>query len=131
MSSFSNFKVLVVEDCPDQQRLIVNLLARHGAEVYLECNGEAAAEEALRSKRSGHPFDAVIMDLYLTSSNGIDATRQILAIDPHTTVIAITAHGSPEIERTWREAGCALYMQKPIRIGPLIDALAGLAGVSI
>lgn len=122
-----NMRILMVEDCPDQQRLLVNILSNYGASVYIECNGEAAAEEAIRAKSVNRPFDAIVMDLYLSSSNGIDATRQIISAVPNTLVIAITAYGSPEIEQEWREAGCSFYLQKPLRIGDLIDAL--LSGV--
>ena len=120
-----NRRILVVEDCPDQQRLLLNRLQEQQAEVELECNGAAAVDTVRRNQRMArHPFDAVIMDLFLDEDNGITATRAIKAIEPYLPIIAITANGSPQIEVEWREAGCTAYFDKPLDYKVLIDQLA-------
>lgn len=126
-----DMEILVVEDCPDQQRFIVKMLSKHGANVHLECNGDSAAYSVRRAGQSGQRFDAIIMDLLLEASNGIDATRKIITFDSDAVVIAITAHGSPEVEKEWRKAGCSAYLEKPVEIKLLIDALALVHSVSV
>lgn len=117
-------RLLVVEDCPDQQRLLLTRLQAERAEVELECNGAAAVDNVRRNHRgSRHPFDAVIVDLLLDKDDGITATKQIRAIEPHLPIIAITANGSPQIEAAWREAGCSDYLEKPLDYKLLVSHL--------
>ncbi len=122
--SLKNRRLLVVEDCPDQQRLLLTVLKGEGAEVELECNGAAAADTVRRNQReSRHPFDAVVMDLFLDEDDGISATREIKSIEPLLPIVAITAHGSQQIDAEWKEAGCCAYLEKPLDHKVLIKNL--------
>jgi CheY-like chemotaxis protein len=116
-------KILLVEDCPDQQRMLLHLLEQEGGLVYLECDGYAAVRMVRRAMRDGQPFDAVIMDLVLEASDGIDATRSIVQMCPSMPIVAITAHGSEKIEKQWRAAGCHEYLEKPLTAYNLIAAI--------
>jgi CheY-like chemotaxis protein len=119
-----NCRVLVVEDCPDQQRLLLTRLKKEQAGVELECSGAAAVDAIRRNQRMGsQPFDAVIMDLFLSEDDGITATRAIKAIERHLPIIAITAHSSKEIEQEWRLAGCSAYLEKPLDYTTLLSHL--------
>lgn len=115
-------RILLVEDCPDQQRLILHFLKREGADVTLECDGPAAVETARKAMSRNEPFHAAVMDLYLHQSDGIQATREILMDNPKVAIIAVTAYGSPEIESEWRHAGCAEYLPKPLSAEDLVEA---------
>jgi CheY-like chemotaxis protein len=116
-------QVLLVEDCPDQQRMLLHILENEGASVYLECDGFAAVRTVQKSIRKQSPFDAVIMDLVLEASDGIDSTASIFKLDKKLPVVAITANGSPQIELRWRRAGCVEYLEKPINAQLLIAAV--------
>ena len=116
-------RILLVEDCPDQQRMLLHFLEHEGGLVYLECDGYAAVRMIRRAMREGQPFDAVIMDLVLEASDGIDSTRSILQMCPSMPIVAITAHGSDKIEKQWREAGCHEYLEKPLTSYNLIAAI--------
>jgi PAS domain S-box-containing protein len=59
-----NWRVLLVEDCPDQQRLTCRFLKGHVAEVDLECNGDASVDLVYRAIREKNRFDLIILDLY-------------------------------------------------------------------
>ncbi len=117
-------RILLVEDNPDQQRLYLNFLLKAGAEVTLECNGYSAVRSARKADYDGEPIDAAVMDLYLLQSDGIEATRKLLQDDPSIAVVAVTANGSPEIERAWRLAGASDYLNKPIAREQLVNSLA-------
>ena len=116
-------RVLLVEDCPDQQRLYLQFLLSAGADVVLECDGYSAVRAARKAARRNEPFDAAIMDLYLTQSDGIRATADIKSEHASLAVIALTANGSPEIEEEWRKAGCCEYLTKPVNMPVLIDTV--------
>ena len=121
--SLQKKNILVVEDCPDQQRLLLSILQRVGATVTLECSGSAAIDTIRRQHRALKKFDAVVMDLILDEADGITATRSIRALEPLLPVVAITASGSAAIERSWREAGCCAYLEKPFSHQKLVESL--------
>lgn len=118
-----NKRVLVVEDCPDQQRLLLHILRKEGAEVDLECSGSAALDTIRKQQRAAKQYHAVLMDLILEEEDGITATRELRAFEPLLPVIAITANGSAEIERRWRLAGCCAYLEKPVTHAKLIQSI--------
>jgi CheY-like chemotaxis protein len=118
-----NKRVLIVEDCPDQRRLLLHILQKEGAEIDLECSGSAALDTIRKQQRVGKRFDAVLMDLVLEEEDGITATQAIRAYEPLLPVIAITASGSAEVERRWRLAGCCAYLEKPVAQNQLIQSI--------
>ncbi|MEZ6134389.1 MAG: response regulator [Pirellulaceae bacterium] len=120
----SGTKILLVEDCPDQQRLLYHYLRNAQADVALECNGEAAVDSVAKASQKGTQFDAVVMDLVLQQMDGICATEQILRISPAVAVVGLTANGSDAVETAWRRAGCIAYLTKPVTKDALTKVLA-------
>ncbi len=118
-----NKRILVVEDCPDQQRLLLHILQKAGAEVVLECSGFAALDTIRKQRRVSQPFHAVLMDLILDEADGITATQAIKRCEPLLPVVAVTACGSPAIEQRWRKAGCCAYLEKPVSPQVLIESI--------
>lgn len=108
-----NWRVLLVEDCPDQQRLTCSFLRGHVADVDLECNGDASVGLVARGIREQKRFDLIILDLYLLDSNGIEATIRIRDLDPFVPVIGITAHATDDIRKIWMASGCDYFLAKP------------------
>jgi signal transduction histidine kinase len=105
--------VLVVEDNPVNRKLARNVLRSRGYRVLEADTGEEGIEIA----RSERPH-LILMDLQLPGMDGIEATRRLKA-DPATReipVIAISAHAQEADEARAREAGCAGYIAKPIRL---------------
>jgi DNA-binding NarL/FixJ family response regulator len=85
--------------------------------------GEAASgEEALQAVADLAP-DVVLMDLMLPGMNGVEATRRLKEISPHTQVIVLTsyhedAHLFPAIQ-----AGALSYLLKDVGTSELADAV--------
>lgn len=90
--------VLVVEDNPAMRALIRALVEQVASEVH-EC---VTAEEALELYPRLNP-DWVLMDIRLGGLDGIEATRQLVRLDPGARVIIVTEHG----DRGYREAADA------------------------
>jgi signal transduction histidine kinase len=105
--------VLVVEDNPVNRKLARNVLRSRGYRVLEADTGEEGIEIA----RSERPH-LILMDLELPGLNGIEATRRLKA-DPETRgipVVALSAFAHETDEVRAREAGCAGYIAKPIRL---------------
>lgn len=114
-------KILVVEDDPWSQRIVVELLEMRGHEV-VAADSVAAARRALEH----HP-DLVLLDIQIPGGGGEALLREIRAHDVTLPVIALTASGmSGDRERFIRQ-GFTGYLSKPIDVtsfGPTIEYYA-------
>lgn len=105
-------KILVVEDDPDNRRIVAKVLAVEGYNVVEAMDGL----EALSKVKAENP-DLILMDLALPNMDGWEATRQLKA-DPLTRaipVVALTAVAMRGDEERARAAGCDDYLSKPAR----------------
>ncbi len=105
-------KVLVVEDDPDNRRIVAKVLAVNGYQVVEALDGLTAIECA----KTERP-DLILMDMALPSLDGWEATRR-LKRDPQTRpipVVALTAFAMHGDEERARAVGCDDYLAKPVR----------------
>ena len=103
-------RILVVEDQPDNRKILRDVFARTGYEIIETENGE----EALAAIAKARP-DLILMDIQLPIMDGYTATRRIKA-DPalrSIPIIAVTSYALSGEEKKAREAGCDDYIPKP------------------
>jgi len=97
-------------------------------EVVAEA-GDGKTAVQLATKRRP---DVVIMDFAMPKLNGIEATKQIKAIDPSIAVLVLTAYDNEQYIFAFLEAGAAGYLLKDAHIDELIKAIRAVhAGESI
>lgn len=115
--------LLVVEDDPDTQAFMRALLGRH-YEV-----ATAASEEEFWSVLQNVTPCLILMDVSLKGSqDGLTLTRQFRA-DPRwdsVPVVALTAHATTEDRERALEAGCAVYVSKPVDRRRLLELIGSL-----
>ena len=99
--------VLVVEDSPDQARLIAGLLESGGFTSQIASSGEQAMEAMAKSTP-----DLVATDLIMPGLNGLEVVEQIKQRHPMVPVILMTAFGSGEIAARALQKGAASYVPK-------------------
>jgi len=104
-------KILIVEDNPQNMRLLEMLLGAKGYTLLKAIDGE----EAVNLATSERP-DLIIMDIQLPKMNGLEATRQLRQSPDfsHTPIIAITAYAMKGDREKLLAAGCDAYLSKPI-----------------
>ena len=71
-----------------------------------------SVEAGIRLLREKHP-DAVITDIRMPGTNGIDGLRRIREIDPHVAVIMLTGFGALETAQEALRLGANDYINKP------------------
>jgi DNA-binding NarL/FixJ family response regulator len=108
-------------------------IVRQGLCALLEVDGEffvageaKTGREAVEMAKSLKP-DVILMDIAMPVLNGLEATRQILAVDPAAKVIILSAHSDDAyIERT-TAAGVAGFLEKQTSAESLTKAIREVA----
>ena len=107
-------RILVAEDNPVNQRLVVRMLEKRGHRVVVAGNGL----EALRALAKD-TFDLIFMDVQMPEMDGIEATggirNQEMGTSRHQIVIALTAHAMKGDRERCLAGGMDDYLTKPMR----------------
>lgn len=122
-------RVLLVEDNDLNAEIAQFTLDRAGAVVVHVKDGESAVETFAAS--APHEYDVVLMDIMMPGIDGLEATRQIRALDREdaatTPIIAVSANAFADDRRLSREAGMNAHLSKPVSSQDLVEALAHIA----
>lgn len=120
-------KVLVIEDNPDNMRLITYALQRAGYEVLQAASGEEGVPLAIKVR----PY-FIIMDINLPGIDGLEATRQIRSskADGTIPIIAITSFAMFGDRDKVIKAGCSAYFEKPIDPLTIVDKIHAAIGIT-
>lgn len=115
-------KVLLAEDNMVNQQFIHRALSKLGHVVDMVDNGQKAVEHALHTQ-----YDLVLMDVHMPVMDGMEASRRILAQQPDTIILAITANATEDVKAACLEAGMKDFLSKPFsieKLGGLLSAWA-------
>ncbi len=107
-------RILLVEDGPDNQRLISALLQRAGLDVELAADGERGCALALAAGAAGEPFDVVLMDMQMPVLDGFAAVERLRARGYRGAIIALTANAMAGDRARSLAIGCDDHATKPI-----------------
>jgi CheY-like chemotaxis protein len=83
---------------------------------------------------ASRPFDLVLMDLSMPGMDGFEATRRIRALDvpwANLPIAALTASTAPGVQEAAAAAGMDAFLQKPVEIARLAEAIILLANRSV
>ncbi|HEX3880693.1 MAG TPA: MHYT domain-containing protein [Bryobacteraceae bacterium] len=113
-------RILVAEDNPTNQEVILGQLELLGYSAIAVVDGQAAID-ALRREN----FDLVLMDCDMPRMDGLEATRQIRSSDyREIPIVALTASAMAEDRSRCVVAGMSDYMAKPVDLRALRAMLA-------
>jgi two-component system chemotaxis response regulator CheY len=115
-SGNQDMRVLIADDQKSVGATLAELV-RHCHHEVVEVVGSGL--EAIQAYTRHRP-DVVLMDYWMTKLNGATACRNILAKDPSARVILVSGW-APLTEL--RDSGAVAVLSKPVRLGPLEQAL--------
>lgn len=111
--------VLIVDDELFFRTLLRDILENEGLTVVAEAvNGD----EALEKFRQFRP-DITFMDIFMPEKNGIEATREIMAIDRSANILVCSAAGFDEELQAAHAAGARQAILKPFMLEEIREAL--------
>ena len=100
-------RILIVDDNASMRRMI-RAVVKPVAEEIFEC---ADGREAVETFERIEP-DWVLMDFGMPRLDGLQATRQIIAANPHAQILLVTQHDDEELRQAASEAGVKGYVLK-------------------
>ncbi len=100
--------ILIVDDAMFMRALCGRLLEENGYDVVQAQNGA----EAIAKYREVRP-DAVLLDITMPEMDGIQALKEIKAIDPSARVAMVTAVGQQAMVMSALKAGAMEFVMKP------------------
>jgi CheY-like chemotaxis protein len=115
-------RILVAEDHPVNQQVILGLLRHLGYQPDLAGDGQEVLDALARQ-----PYDVVLMDIQMPEMDGLEATRRLreeLPAERQPRVLAMTAHAMAGDRERCLAAGMDGYLSKPVQIADLAAALA-------
>jgi CheY-like chemotaxis protein len=110
-------------DDEEMMRLINKKMFEHfGCTVSLATTGEEAVELYRKQRASGKTYDLVLLDLRVNGGmGGLEAARQIAALDPKAAMVAISGDGGNEVMCSFAEYHFVAALAKPFSIDAVGD----------
>jgi two-component system chemotaxis response regulator CheY len=119
-------RLLVVDDALFMRKMICGVAAEAGWQVVAEaCNGA----EAVSLYQQYRP-DLVTMDLVMPVMGGLEALRQIRAVDPQAQVVVVTALDQKQSLMDSIRDGAIDFIVKPFERERVLALLAKARGVT-
>jgi signal transduction histidine kinase len=113
-------RILIAEDNPSNQKVLVEMLKRLGYRPDAVADGKEVVQALERQN-----YDLVLMDIKMPEMDGITATRVICKLRPENgpKIVAVTAYALEGDREKCLEAGMDDYISKPVQIKELAAIL--------
>ena len=105
--------LLVVDDESSLRTLLAAAFTRKGYHVTTAATGLEAIEIVADANR---PLDAVLLDLNMPGTNGVQVLKVIRECRPELPVLVISGHITPEVRAEFQTMNQRDFIQKPYRL---------------
>jgi two-component system chemotaxis response regulator CheY len=111
--------IAVVDDEKDLVKIFTKAFTKKGIQIcFVAFDGLEAVKKYVECEPKPH---TIIMDYRLPIMDGIDATREILKIDPSAKIIFLSA--DIQVKEEAIKSGAFMFLKKPVSIKTITDAV--------
>ncbi len=121
--ALSNLEVLVVDDNPEAEELLQQMITDMSFRVTVVNSGIAALKEL---ENPNHSYDLVLLDWRMPDMDGFETARRIrslLHLTKMPKIFIITAYGREEAMHQAKELGLDAFLVKPVGYSVLFNAI--------
>lgn len=120
-------RILLMDDEEQVREATSKVLRELGYDVDVACEGRQAVENYALAQKSGHPYDAVILDLTVAGGmGGKETIRRLLETDPHVQALCASGYATDPIIADSASYGFKAVIIKPYRGEELAEKLRRL-----
>lgn len=117
-------RILVTDDSAFMRMTISNILKNDGYEIVGEAgNGKVAVELYKKLKP-----DLVIMDITMPEMDGMEALKEIRALDPNAVVVMCSAMGQKKMVEKSMQSGAKDFIFKPFQDDGVLEVIKKVLG---
>jgi len=122
-----NYRLLLVDDKPENRDLLSDLLLPLGFQIFEAENGKLALEQL-----NTYPIDLVLLDLFMPVMDGFATAQAIRQNSAWQTIpiIAISAGVFFQQQQQALAAGCNDFLEKPVQMEELLQTLEKYLDIS-
>ncbi len=125
MSTIASAKALVVDDSSFARTILKDILRDTGFSVIYEAkDGKEAVEVFVR-----HKPDLVTMDIIMPRSDGLQALKEIIQIEPKANVIMVSAVGQEHVVEEAIRLGAKGFVVKPFATSKITELVKRIFGL--
>ncbi len=118
-------KVLVVDDASFMRTMLSDILTAEGFEIIGEAENGVDAVELYKELKP----DITTMDIVMPLKSGIDAVKEIIALDQGAKIVMCSALGQESLVTEAISAGAKDYIIKPFDPEKVLAMVKKVAGV--
>ncbi len=104
-------RVLIVDDAAFMREMLRDMLTEAGYEVIAEAVDGDQAVTAFRE----HSPDLVTLDIVMPRKSGLEALREIVALEPSARIVMCSALGQEALVMEALESGATDFIVKPFK----------------
>lgn len=117
-------KVLIVDDAAFMRMMLKDILVKNGYEIAGEATNGIKAIEIYKLEKP----DLVTMDITMPDMDGIQAVKEIKAIDPNAKIIMCSAMGQQAMVMDSIKSGAKDFIVKPFQPERVLEAVKKVLG---
>jgi len=118
------YKILVVDDEPDLEPLVLQRMRRHIRANEYEFVFASDGVEALEKLNADPTIDMVLSDINMPKMDGLTLLQQLPGVDPNLRAVIVSAYGDMDNIRTAMNRGAFDFVTKPIDFDDLKITIA-------